>query len=68
MDVAKIITGLGGPSAVGAVLGVSPNGVTQWGVRNRIPPRYWSPLLKMPNARRLGITMTALIEHAQENA
>jgi hypothetical protein len=61
---AEIIRKLGGATEIGRAIGVKPNTVQYWRVRNRIPPEFWRHLIAMPAAAEAGVTTDALTEGA----
>jgi len=53
MDVAAAITALGGPSAVGAIVGERAKTVGMWGARNRVPGAHLLAFWRMALAAGL---------------
>jgi hypothetical protein len=63
MDIANIITALGGRAPVASETGTESNTVVYWERRGRIPPRHWSAIIKMAaNAGREDISLETLSE------
>lgn len=60
MSTKDIIHSLGGSRAVADATGCSPNTVFYWSVRGGIPARRWPSILRMPEAKKIGVSLEHL--------
>lgn len=62
-DAGKIIYDLGGPAAVGAVIGARMQAVYQMGRRGSFPGAYWAKLIALAKSAKVkGVTLDSLYD------
>ena len=56
MNIKEIVTALGGPTKIGATLGIRPQAVSLWVIHDRIPTARIPSLIRIAKGRGIHLT------------